>query len=212
MEKMEKTIAKQLLQIKAIKLEPAKPFSWASGWYSPIYCDNRLVLSFPETRRVVREYFCEVIGLHYPSPTLIAGVATGAVAHGALVADRLDLPFAYVRPAPKTHGLAGMIEGHVTAADRVVVIEDLVSTGKSSLSAVEALRGTGCEVLGMVAIFTYGFDMAAENFHKHSCGLHTLTSYHVLIETAREMGAIAGEDLETLEQWRKNPAGWPQRT
>ncbi len=205
---MEKTIAKHLLQIKAIKLEPAKPFLWASGWNSPIYCDNRLILSFPETRKIVKQSFCDLAGSLFPSATLIAGVATGAIAHGALVADQLDLPFAYVRPAPKAHGLANMIEGHVNEYDRVVVIEDLVSTGKSSLAAVEALRSTGCEILGMLAIFTYGFDIAADNFRLNSCELQTLTNYHTLIQVARNMGIVGKEQLETLQEWRNNPADW----
>ncbi len=208
MKKKEKIVAKHLLQIKAIKLEPAKPFLWASGWYSPIYCDNRLVLSFPETRNYIRESFCDLIRSIYPSAGVIAGVATGAIAHGALVADRLDLPFAYVRPAPKAHGLENLVEGRVTAGDRVVVIEDLVSTGKSSLSAVEALRATGCEVMGMLAIFTYGFDIAAESFSKQSCQLHTLTNYHTLIRVAEDMGIVNRDQLETLQEWRKKPDQW----
>jgi len=208
MKKKEKVVAKHLLQIKAIKLEPANPFLWASGWRSPIYCDNRLVLSFPETRDYIRDTFCELINSQYPSVSLIAGVATGAIAHGAIVADRLDLPFAYVRPAPKTHGLSNMVEGKVTEEDRVVVIEDLVSTESSSLSAVEALRSCGCEVMGMLAIFTYGFDIAAESFRKHSCELHTLTNYNALIEVAEDIGIIDKDHLETLNEWRKNPAGW----
>ncbi|MFO7923287.1 MAG: orotate phosphoribosyltransferase [Bacteroidales bacterium] len=203
-----KNVAKQLLQINAIKLEPAKPFLWSSGWHSPIYCDNRLVLSFPETRNLIKESFCELISELYPSVTLIAGVATGAVAHGALVADRLNLPFAYVRPKPKEHGLANMIEGKVTAGDRVVVIEDLVSTGKSSLMAVESLRSAGCDIMGMVAIFTYGFDIAAANFRDHSCELHTLTDYSTLIEEARDAGAISEQHTATLREWRDDPAGW----
>ncbi len=208
MKKKEKIVAKHLLQIKAIKLEPAKPFLWSSGWYSPVYCDNRLVLSFPETRNYIRESFCDLVRSIYPSAGMIAGVATGAIAHGALVADRLDLPFSYVRPAPKAHGLENLVEGRVTAGDKVVVIEDLVSTGKSSLSAVEALRATGCEVMGMLAIFTYGFDIAAENFSKQSCNLHTLTNYHTLIRVAEDMGIVNRDQLKTLQEWRKKPDQW----
>jgi orotate phosphoribosyltransferase len=205
---MEKTIADHLLQIKAIKLEPAKPFLWASGWLSPIYCDNRLILSFPETRNIVRQAFLNLINELYPSATLVAGVATGAIAHGMLVADKLNLPFAYIRPAPKSHGLSNLIEGHVNAGDRVVVIEDLVSTGKSSLAAVETLKAAECEVLGMLAIFTYGFDTAVKSFRDYSCELHTLTNYNALIQTAREKGLVGEEQLEALKEWRRAPAQW----
>jgi orotate phosphoribosyltransferase len=208
MKNTERTIAKHLLQIKAIKLEPAKPFLWASGWKSPIYCDNRLVLSFPKTRKLVCRSFCELIHDVHPDVTLIAGVATGAIAHGVLVADSLDLPFAYVRAAPKAHGIAGRVEGKVRKSDRVVVIEDLVSTGQSSLAAVNALRETGCEILGLLAIFTYGFDVASENFWKYNCKFRTLTNYHILIEVAREMGLVNSGHLDTLNHWRKDPAGW----
>ena len=208
MKKIERTIAEHLLQIKAIKLEPAKPFLWASGWKSPIYCDNRLVLSFPETRNLVAGSFCELIHSHFPDVTMITGVATGAIAHGMLVADRLDLPFSYVRTAPKAHGLEGMIEGQVKKDDRVVVIEDLVSTGRSSLAAVSALREAGCEILGMAAIFTYGFDIASESFRKNNCKLQSLTNYHTLIEVAREMKLVDPEDLGTLNNWRQDPARW----
>ena len=208
MKNTERSIAKHLLQIKAIKLEPAKPFLWASGWKSPIYCDNRLVLSFPETRKLVCRSFCDLIHDVHPDVSLIAGVATGAIAHGVLVADSLDLPFAYVRAAPKAHGIAGQVEGKVRSGDRVVVIEDLVSTGHSSLSAVDALRETGCEILGLLAIFTYGFDVASENFQKYNCKFQTLTNYHKLIEVAREMGLVSPEQLDTLKDWRKDPAGW----
>jgi orotate phosphoribosyltransferase len=208
MKKTDREVANDLLQIKAIKLEPAKPFLWASGWKSPIYCDNRLVLSYPETRNLISRAFCELVQEIFPGVTLVAGVATGAIAHGVLVADRLDLPFAYVRPAPKAHGLAGRIEGKVMEKDRVVVIEDLISTGKSSLSAVDALRETGCEVMGMLAIFTYGFDIAAESFRRQNCSYLTLTNYDVLIDVAKEKGIITMEQLDTLNNWRKNPEGW----
>jgi orotate phosphoribosyltransferase len=207
MKEIEKTIAEHLLQIKAIKLEPAKPFLWASGWLSPIYCDNRLILSYPDTRKLVTSSFCELIGNFYPSANLIAGVATGAIAHGALVAGQLDLPFAYVRPSPKSHGLSNLIEGRVSEGDRVVIIEDLVSTGKSSLAAAETLRAADCEILGMLAIFTYDFDIARQNFNSF-CDLSTLTNYHILIEVAGEMGLIGKDQLETLQEWRKDPAKW----
>ncbi len=208
MKMREQIVAKQLLQIKAIKLEPAKPFLWASGWHSPIYCDNRLILSFPEIRNFIIESFCELVRSVYPTAGVIAGVATGAIAHGALVADRLGLPFAYVRPSPKTHGLENLIEGLVNAEDRVVVIEDLVSTGKSSLNAVEALRSAGCEVMGMLAIFSYGFQIAAENFSRQSCRLHSLTNYDTMIMVAQDMGIINKDHLETMNEWRKKPDEW----
>jgi orotate phosphoribosyltransferase len=208
MKETEKSIAKHLLQIKAIKLEPAKPFLWASGWLSPIYCDNRLILSYPDTRKLVTSSFCEQVKRIYPSASLIAGVATGAIAHGALVAGQLELPFAYVRPSPKSHGLSNLIEGRVSGGDRVVIIEDLISTGKSSLAAAETLRAADCEILGMLAIFTYDFDIARENFKAGSCELDTLTNYHTLINVAGEMGFIGKDQLETLQEWRKDPAKW----
>ncbi|TVR71535.1 MAG: orotate phosphoribosyltransferase [Marinilabiliales bacterium] len=201
-------IAQQLLQIKAIKLEPANPFLWSSGWRSPIYCDNRLILSFPEVRTLVRDEFSRLTAELYPDASLVAGVATGAIAHGVLVAEALGLPFAYVRPEPKGHGLANRIEGRVSEDDRVVVIEDLVSTGRSSLSAVEALRSAGCHVEGMLAIFTYGFAEAEHSFRQMQCELHSLTNYTALIETARTMDLVSDNQLATLEQWRIDPAGW----
>jgi orotate phosphoribosyltransferase len=208
MKSKETTIAELLIQIKAIKLEPANPFLWASGWKSPIYCDNRLILSFPGARKLIAETFSDLINGCFPGVTMISGVATGAIAHGMLVAEKLDLPFSYVRSAPKAHGTAGIIEGLVKPDDRVVVVEDLVSTGRSSLAAVRALRDTGCEILGMVAIFTYGFDIAAETFREHDCRLETLTNYSILIDTARQMGLVTPGQLETLNRWRKDPAGW----
>jgi orotate phosphoribosyltransferase len=208
MKETEKSIAKHLLQIKAIKLEPAKPFLWASGWLSPIYCDNRLILSYPDTRKLVTNSFCELIRRMYPAANLIAGVATGAIAHGALVAGQLELPFAYVRPSPKSHGLSNLIEGRVSAGDRVVIVEDLVSTGKSSLAAAETLRAADCEILGMLAIFTYDFDIARDNFRRDSCDLNTLTNYHTLINVAGEMGFIGKDQFETLQEWRKDPSKW----
>ncbi len=208
MEMRETIIARHLLQIKAIKLEPAKPFLWSSGWISPIYCDNRLILSFPETRKLVRDSFCELIRTYYPPAGLVAGVATGAIAHGVLAAEALGLPFAYVRPEPKGHGLSNRIEGRVSEGEPVVVIEDLVSTGRSSLSAVNALRSAGCEVLGMLAVFSYGFDVAGRNFSKDSCELRTLTNYDTLIKVAADMGFVNSDHLETLKEWRQDPAGW----
>jgi orotate phosphoribosyltransferase len=205
---IDRHVADLLLQSKAIILEPAKPFSWASGWQSPIYCDNRVTLSYPEIRDYIKEAFKTSIQNHFSTPDLIAGVATGAIAQGALVADSMKLPFVYVRPSVKEHGRQNLIEGRLQAGQKVVVVEDLISTGGSSLKAVEALREAGAEVLGMVAIFSYGFELATENFRKAGVDLHTLTNYHILIETALEAGAIQQDQVEMLKQWRENPAQW----
>lgn len=201
-------VAALLLQSKAIILEPAKPFTWASGWKSPIYCDNRITLSYPGVRDYIKEAFRAVIEEHFGTPDLIAGVATGAIAQGALVADSMKLPFVYVRPSAKEHGRQNLIEGRMEAGQKVVVVEDLISTGGSSLRAVTALREAGAEVLGMAAIFSYGFELAAENFRKAGVELHTLTDYHILIERALESGAVKLEQVELLKQWRKDPAVW----
>ncbi len=208
MEPVEKLIAKSLLQIKAIKLSPANPFTWASGWRSPIYCDNRKVLSYPEVRKQVYENFAKLIAEKYPDAQVIAGVATGAIAHGVLVAEAMGKPFIYVRSSPKAHGLANQVEGEFHAGDRVVVVEDLVSTGGSSLSAVEALRAAGCDVLGMVAIFSYGFPTADDNFRKAGVTLDTLSNYKALIECATEEGYVKEEELKTLRAWRQSPGTW----
>ena len=199
-----------LLQSKAIKLEPAKPFTWASGWKSPIYCDNRITLSFPEIRTAIRDAFAGKISQHYPDVDVIAGVATGAIAQGALVAEAMNLPFAYVRSAPKKHGMENLIEGIVKPGQKVVVVEDLISTGGSSLQAVDALRKAGAEVLGMVAIFTYGFAIAEDNFKASNCKLITLTNYMELLDLAVETGYLKAEQLDVLKQWRKNPDTWMQ--
>ena len=201
-------IAKYLLQSKAIKLEPSKPFTWASGWKSPIYCDNRKTLSFTEIRSAIRDAFVALIQEKYPTVEVIAGVATGAIAQGALVADRMQLPFVYVRSTPKTHGLGNQIEGKLDAGARVVVVEDLVSTGGSSLSAVQALRDAGAEVLGMTAIFTYQFPVSVENFEKTAVCLHTLTNYETLISAALAEGYIRPEDVDMLKAWRRSPDTW----
>lgn len=203
-----KKVAESLLQIKAIKLNPANPFTWASGWHSPIYCDNRKILSYPTVRKQVYEAFAGLIAGKYPQADLIAGVATGAIAHGVLAAEKLGKPFIYVRSAPKSHGLTNQVEGEYKPGDKVVVIEDLISTGGSSLSAVEALRNAGCEVLGMVAIFTYGFPTAQENFAHAHVELDTLSNYNTLIELAREQGYVQEGELETLREWRRDPANW----
>ena len=203
-----KKTAGYLLQINAIKLQPSNPFTWASGWKSPIYCDNRKILSFPEVRSYIKDSFSELIKKLYPEAELIAGVATGAIAHGALAADKLDLPFIYVRSGAKEHGLGNQIEGHFLPKQKVVVVEDLISTGGSSLNAVKALRAAGCEVLGMVAIFTYQFEKAAQSFASENCRLDTLGNYSSLIETAVETGYIGQAEVETLKKWRTDPALW----
>jgi len=207
---IDQQVAALLLQSKAIILEPANPFTWASGWQSPIYCDNRVTLSYPEIRDYIKKAFRTSILDHFESPDLIAGVATGAIAQGALVADLMSLPFVYVRPSAKGHGRQNLIEGRLSPGQKVLVVEDLISTGGSSLKAVEALREAGAEVLGMVAIFSYGFELAAENFRKAGVTLHTLTNYHILVESALESGAIQQDQVEMLQEWRKSPDTWKQ--
>ncbi len=204
----EKKTAEYLLQIKAIKLQPSNPFTWASGWKSPIYCDNRKTLSFPEVRSYIRDSFASMINDLYPQVEMIAGVATGAIAHGALVADKLALPFIYVRSGVKEHGLGNQIEGYFEEGQKIVVIEDLISTGGSSLNAVNALRESHCEVLGMVAIFTYEFKKATDAFVTGNCRLNTLSNYTVLVETALQTGYIGQTEVETLKKWRLDPASW----
>lgn len=208
MEKLAEIVAKQLLQIKAIKLQPANPFTWASGWISPIYCDNRKTLSYPEVRTFIKVQFARLILEMYPDIDVVAGVATGAIAQGALVADLLGKPFVYVRSSPKGHGLENMIEGDLKPGQKVVVIEDLISTGGSSLKAVEAIRNNGCEVVGMLAIFTYGFNVAEESFSKAKVALTTLSSYQKLIEYAVSSGYVSADESKALENWRKDPANW----
>jgi len=201
-------VTKRLLQINTIKVQPSNPFTWASGWLSPIYCDNRKVLSYPETREYICEQFTRIVREKYPNAEVIAGVATGAIAHGVLVAEKLGLPFVYVRSAPKSHGLENLIEGDLRAGQKVVVIEDLVSTGGSSLKAAEALSNFGGEVLGMVAIFTYGFPIANQNFKDAGIELTTLSNYQKLIDLALQMGEIREEEVESLQNWRENPSEW----
>ncbi|MDL2231617.1 orotate phosphoribosyltransferase [Porphyromonadaceae bacterium OttesenSCG-928-L07] len=198
-------VASSLLKIKAIKLEPSNPFTWASGWKSPIYCDNRKTLSYPEVRDYIRDQFVAVIKEKYPNVDVIAGVATGAIAQGVLVAQALNLPFIYVRSSAKSHGLENLIEGDCKPGQKVVVIEDLISTGGSSLQAVEAIRGAGCEVLGMSAIFTYGFQKAVDNFEKAKCELTTLSNYNAMIDLAVKSGYVQESDVERLKEWRKSP-------
>lgn len=197
-----------LLKIKAVKLQPDNPFTWASGWKSPIYCDNRKTLSYPEIRTYLRQRFVDLILETYGKPDVIAGVATGGIAIGALVAQELGVPFIYVRSSSKAHGLNNQIEGDLREGQSVVVIEDLVSSGKSSLVAVEALRAANAIVKGMAAIFTYGFDVAEENFKKHNCKLSTLSNYSLLLQQAVESNYISEEKLETLNQWRSSPNTW----
>ncbi len=202
------TIAESLLQIKAIKLDNVNPFTWASGIKSPIYCDNRRTLSYPKIRTYIRQEFVKLINDEFGEVDLIAGVATGAIAAGVLVAQDLGLPFVYVRSEKKSHGLENQIEGVVESGQSVVVVEDLVSTGKSSLNAVQALRDAGCNVKGMVAIFTYGLPEAEENFKQANCILKTLTTYDFLIKKALEQNIIKDFDLQSLIQWRENPKAW----
>lgn len=197
-----------LLQIKAIKLNPKNPFTWASGWKSPIYCDNRITLSYPEIRRFLSEQLAEQIKALYGKDIQIAGVATGAIGLGMLVAEQLDAPFLYVRPEPKKHGRQNQIEGALLLDKKIVVVEDLISTGKSSLNAVEALRKNNGEVLGMMALFTYGFDLARVQFEQAQLSLHTLSDYHTLLQTALATNYIDAQTAENLGLWRKNPAEW----
>ncbi len=203
-------VAEFLLQIKAVKLQPENPFTWASGIKSPIYCDNRKTLSYPQIRTFIRQTFVDTINKHFAKPDVIAGVATGGIAVGALIAQEMGLPFVYVRSEAKKHGLTNLIEGDVESGQNVVVIEDLISTGGSSLKAVEALRERGCTVKGMAAIFTYGFEEAEQSFKKAKCNLKTLTDYNTLIDTALTKEYITEKDIESLKKWRANPKEWAQ--
>ena len=203
-----KKTAEFLLQIKAIKLQPNNPFTWASGWNSPIYCDNRITLSHHSTRTYIREQLAHAVTENFGKPDVIAGVATGAISHGILVAQKLELPYVYVRPEPKTHGRKNQIEGSLENDQTVVVIEDLISTGGSSLKAVKALEKFGCIVKGMAAIFTYGFDLSTENFKNAKCDLVTLSNYDILIEQAMNTGYITNKEVETLKKWRNAPDKW----
>ncbi|PWH81754.1 orotate phosphoribosyltransferase [Algibacter marinivivus] len=203
-----KKTAEVLLQVNAIKLSPKDPFTWASGWKSPIYCDNRIILSFPPIRNYIRETMGKHIEKEYGKPDVIAGVATGAIGIGILVAEYLGLPFIYVRPDAKGHGRKNQIEGFVERGQNVVVVEDLISTGKSSLNAVKALKEAGINVKGMVAIFTYGFDVANKNFEKENINLNTLSNYENLLEEALETNYISEKELYTLSEWNTNPSEW----
>lgn len=208
MEHIDRLLAEKLLKITAIKLQPDNPFTWASGWNSPIYTDNRKTLSYPDVRTFIKVELCRTIMENFTKPDAIAGVATGAIAQGALVADELGLPYVYVRSTPKDHGLENLIEGNVKPGQKVVVIEDLISTGSSSLKAVEALRAAGCEVVGMAAIFTYGFPVAEKAFRDANVKLCTLSNYNSMLQAALETNYIREQDIETLAQWRHDPANW----
>lgn len=208
METLEKIFAEKLLAVEAVKLQPEQPFTWASGWKSPFYCDNRKTLAFPALRGFVKLELSRLVAEKYPQAEAVAGVATGAIAQGALVADELGLPFAYVRSKPKDHGMANLIEGDLKPGMKVVVVEDLISTGGSSLKAVEALRAHGCEVLGMVASYTYGFPVAEEAFAAAGVELSTLTNYEAVVEVALATGYIKQEHVALLHAWRGNPAEW----
>ncbi len=208
MDSQKKVFASKLLKVKAIKLQPENPFTWASGWKSPFYCDNRKTLSYPELRNYVKLELVHAVLENFPEAEAVAGVATGAIAQGALVADELNLPFVYVRSKPKDHGLENLIEGELNPGTKVVVIEDLISTGGSSLKAVEAIRKNGCEVVGMVASYTYGFDVAKKAFEDAGVKLVTLTDYEHVVAEANETGYIKPEHVEVLHEWRKDPANW----
>ncbi len=208
MKQIEKNIAAQLLKIKAVKLQPHNPFVWASGWKSPIYCDNRKTLSYPKTRTYILTHIVREIQNNFPDVEVIAGVATGAIAQGVLVAQLLGIPFVYVRPTPKDHGLENLIEGDLRPKQKVVVIEDLISTGGSSLKAVDAIRNDGAEVLGMVAIFTYNFPYAIESFKDADVELVVLSNYEAVLEEALETNYISEDDIEALNEWRLNPSEW----
>lgn len=201
-------LARKLLEIGAIKLSLQKPFQWSSGWHSPIYCDNRLSLSYPDLRSFIKRGLSNLVTLHFNQAEAIAGVATAGIPQGALIADILKLPFAYVRSKPKGHGMENLIEGQVTKGRKIVVVEDLVSTGGSSLKAAEALRDAECEVLGMVSIFTYGFDLAQKNFEQAKLPLYSLSNYEVLIEEAEKLGMVSTDEIASLQAWRQAPDQW----
>lgn len=205
---LSQSIARRLLAVQAVQLQPNSPFTWSSGWKSPIYCDNRVTLAYPEVRTFVKNALAEVVQYQFPTVDVIAGVATAGIAQGALVADVLGLPYCYVRPEPKAHGMGKQIEGQLATGQRVVVIEDLISTGGSSLKVVDALRAAGAEVLGMAAIFTYGFPIADQNFSDKGVSLVCLSNYDTLLTEAQALDYISEDALESLEAWRQNPAEW----
>jgi orotate phosphoribosyltransferase len=208
MKRVQKITAEKLLKVKAIKLQPSNPFTWASGWKSPIYCDNRKLMSYPQIRNFLKVEFARIILEKYPQTDAIAGVATGAIAPGALVADVLGLPFVYIRSSPKDHGMENLIEGDLKPKQKVIVIEDLVSTGGSSLKAVEAIRSNGSDVLGMIAIFTYGFQHSVDAMHEARVELTTLCNYDAILDEALANDYIDESELKTLQDWRKDPENW----
>jgi orotate phosphoribosyltransferase len=208
MKTLQQILAKKLLKIKAVKLQPANPFTWASGWKSPIYCDNRKTLSYPSLRNFIKLELSRIIMENFENVTAIAGVATGAIAQGAMVAEELNLPFVYVRSTPKDHGLENLIEGDLKPGSKVVVIEDLISTGGSSLKAVEAVRNAGCDVIGMVAIFTYGLSVSEDKFMEAKVKLIALCNYDAVLDEALKTDYIDEADIKTLQEWRKDPAHW----
>ncbi len=208
MSQVENKVAEKLLGIHAVKVQPKNPFTWASGWKSPIYCDNRKTLSYPEIRTLIKEELANIVRAKYAGVDVIAGVATGAIAQGALVADLLGKPFIYVRSAPKDHGMGNLIEGDLKAGQKVVVIEDLISTGGSSLKAVASLREAGAEVMGMVAIFTYGFPVASEKFAEANVELTTLSNYNAVLQHLLDTKQIGEVEMETLKKWREAPEVW----
>ncbi len=203
-----KAVAEKLLQVNAVQLSPEEPFTWASGWKSPIYCDNRRVLSFPYVRDFIKSEMCNVIFEKFAEAEMLAGVATAGIAWGAMAADQLKLPYVYVRPKPKEHGMGNQIEGFYEKGQKVLVIEDLISTGKSSLQVVDVLKEQGLDVIGMVSIFTYGFALATEAFYKASLTYYSLTDYPTLIESAVQKGIVSSNHLDILLKWRDDPAGW----
>jgi len=211
MKTLEQALAKKLLKIRAIKLQPANPFTWASGWQSPIYCDNRKTLSHPSVRNFIKLELARTIIENYENVEVIAGVATGAIAQGAMVADALNLPFVYIRSTPKDHGLENLIEGDLKPGAKVVIIEDLISTGGSSLKAAEAIRNAGCQVVGMAAIFTYGFPIAAEKFEEAKVKLISLCNYNIVLDEALKINYIDESEIKTLQEWRKDPANWSSK-
>lgn len=208
MKQLDTLLAEKLLKVSAIKLQPDNPFTWASGWNSPIYTDNRVTLSYPEIRSFIKVELCRIVLEKFPEANAVAGVATGAIAQGALVADTLGLPYVYVRSTPKDHGLENLIEGNLKPGQKVVVVEDLISTGGSSLKAVAAIRAAGCEVVGMVAMFSYGFPVAQKAFKDAGVELVTLSNYNAMLDAALAINYIREEDLATLREWRKDPSIW----
>lgn len=205
---IQQTVARHLLSVQAVRLQPDTPFTWSSGWKSPIYCDNRVTLAHPDVRTFIKNALADAIRQHYPSAEVIAGVATAGIPQGALVADAMGLPYCYVRPEPKAHGMGKQIEGYLSDNQRVVVIEDLISTGGSSLKVVDALRAAGADVLGMAAIFTYGFPIADQNFQDRNVPLVCLSNYDALLAEAQTLNYISAEAMTSLSAWRQNPAEW----